>query len=488
MAGTDKTPDGVKRDEPPPPTPLRPAARRVPAPRRTVPAAPPGQQLARFEGPATDFLPDALAIEARPLPRLARTVVPLIGLMLLVAVLWAALATMDRIVTAPGRIITSEPLIVAQPLETATIRTLNVRPGDMVRRGQVLATLDPTFVEADLADLRFRFATLNSRVRRLEADTEGRPFVARPGDELDRAEMVVWQQRGSEYQARLRAYEQTDTRLRAEREGLDRMEAGLSERLEIYAEVERMRQTLVAREVGSRLQLLDARAQRLNMRDQLNRIADERRETDAKIAQNEAERSAFVSSWQRELSENLVDTRRDLATVTEQLRKAERRSSLVTLIAPADAVVLEVAQRSVGSVARDTEPLVTLVPTTAPLEAEVMIDPRDIAYVRSGDAARVKLLALPFQRHGTLDGRLKVVSPDTVTTQPGRDAVPAQERQPVYRGYITLGPVHLRAVPEDFRLLPGMTVAAEIQVGRRSVLTYLLWPLVKVWDESMREP
>ena len=117
-----------------------------------------------------------------------------------------------------------------------------------------------------------------------------------------------------------------------------------------------------------------------------------------------------------------------------------------------------------------------------PLQLEADIIPRDIALVRVGDRARVKLEAMPFQRHGTLDATISVISEDTITRQ-------VEGRQiSVYRAILAFDPNGLRNTPEGFRLLPGMQILAEIHVGQRSVLSYLLYPILKGLDEGLREP
>ncbi len=128
------------------------------------------------------------------------------------------------------------------------------------------------------------------------------------------------------------------------------------------------------------------------------------------------------------------------------------------------------------------EPVVTLVPLDDPLEAEVNIQARDIGFVRQGDHARIKLEAFPFQKHGALEGTVKVISEDTFQ----KDT--AMGSAVTYRSRIGLTTTTLRDVPTDFRLIPGMTLSAEIKVGERRVISYFLYPIMRYLDESLREP
>jgi len=170
--------------------------------------------------------------------------------------------------------------------------------------------------------------------------------------------------------------------------------------------------------------------------------------------------------------------------VSEQLQKADKRRKLVTLTSPSDAVVLEIAKLSLGSVVQGGGAFFTLVPLGTELEAEVQIDSMDVGYVKLGDVSRIKLDAYPFQRHGILTGDVRTMSEDAFR----QEAEPGQTMDAYYKSRISLGNSRLKRMPEQARLLPGMTLTAEIVVGKRSVISYLLWPLTKALDEAMQEP
>jgi HlyD family secretion protein len=159
---------------------------------------------------------------------------------------------------------------------------------------------------------------------------------------------------------------------------------------------------------------------------------------------------------------------------------------MAVLTAPADAAVLDVAQRSIGSVVQAAEPLFTLVPLNVPLEAEVSVAARDIGHLAVNDPARIKFDAFPFQKHGTIDGKVTSISQDSFAPQAA-----AQNPGPMtafYKVRLALGSTQLRSLPENFRLLPGLTIEAEINAGERSIISYFLYPLTRGLDESLREP
>jgi hemolysin D len=129
-----------------------------------------------------------------------------------------------------------------------------------------------------------------------------------------------------------------------------------------------------------------------------------------------------------------------------------------------------------------------LVPRGGSVEAEVEVSAEDIGFVREGDPARVKIDAFPFQKHGVVTGRVVVISPDSFVSGQPNAAGERSVTRAYYQVRIDNLVSALRAVPKDFQLLPGMTVVAEIKVSERSVMSYLSYPLIKTFDESMREP
>lgn len=452
-----------------------------------APSAPP-------PGFALEYLPDGAAIEHAPLPWLARSTLYVLAGLLVALVLWAGFAQVDRIVTAGGRLMTTAPLVVAQPLETAVVRGVDVQVGDRVRAGDRLATLDPTFAAADLADLTAKLASVEAQLGRLRAELDGSDYSPAANSPDAAVQAAILERRRAEYRSRLASLDEKAGQLDSAIAASRRAQAGLAERLAVVGEVEDIRRQLQERQTGSRLTWLEARVERLRIRDELTALQDREQASAHELRGIQADRAAFVDEWRRKTAEELVEQSRQRATLVEQIAKAERRRSLVTLTAPVDAVVLEVAKRSVGSVIREAEPLVTLVPADVPLEVEAEIPSRDIGLVRVGDFVRVKLDAFPFQRHGTLPGEIRTISADAFThdAQGAQGAAnpdgPRAGPGAVFRARIRLTDTRLEAVPAGTNLSPGMVASAEIRVGTRSVLSYFLYPVIRVLDESIREP
>jgi HlyD family secretion protein len=435
--------------------------------------------------PFGSLAPQAAEIEAREPPAAARGTLYALLAFLAIGLLWASLAQVDRVVTAQGRLITRGQPLVVQALETSVVRSVDVRVGQSVKKGERLVTLDPTFAEADASQVRQRVDSLSAEVARLEAEVAGRRYAGSGGssDELTQADLH--EKRMGEYQARLAGYRADLARLQADAAGTRRSLLVLEQRLQSLRQIEAMKADLKDKQFVSQMGLLEARAQRLEAEQAFEDASNKSRQLVEQIAQTQAGLDVFVKGWRQKALDDLVRVRRDRDALREQLTKLERRGTLVYLTAPYDATVLEINKRSVGSVAKEADPILTLVPEGDVLEVELQIAAEDVGFVRKGDPVRIKVDAFPFQKHGTLDAKLSVIGADSIAVDPATAGRGSRAYYPSRAAELT---GLLRAVPADTRLTPGMTVTGEVRVGTRSVISYFAYPLIKAFDEGIREP
>jgi len=439
---------------------------------------------------ALSFQPDLdEIIEASP-PHAMRSMHYFIVSLFASLVLIASLVKVEIVVSGAGHLTTEVPPIVLQPLERAIIREIKVKVGDVVKKGQVLANLDPTFSNADMETLAVQARSLTAQLRRITAEMNGEPFIVQKATDADEVlQSDIYHQRESQYAARLRAFDEEINRWRANIQASTEDRTYLAQQLGIASEVEAMRTKLWEGRLTSKLQYLDSQNTRLRFQRDHQSVLDKLTELQHNLQGKEAERQAFVDDWRGQLLEELLTKRTELAKVNEARSKVARLRDLVQITAPSDGVVLEVARRSVGSVLREAEPLVTLVPSDASLIAEVMIGSSDVGYARPGDKVVVKVDAFPYQRHGMMEGRLLSISEESFN--PGsRGAETTLPSSPgaQHRARIALTNTKLDDMPDDAQLIPGMTLTAEIKVGKRSVISYFLNPITRGFGESIREP
>lgn len=446
--------------------------------------------------------PDAVAF-LDPIDELCEEVPPkfmrstyyiVVGLFLTI-ILIATLVKVDVIVAGTGRLMTETPPIMLQAMDQAIIRDLPVRAGDVVKKGQVLATLDPTFAQADLTSLAAQHQTLKAQLDRLEAENADKPYEIAPNANQDELlQLSVFNQRKAQYDSQLRSLDQDIEQRRANIRTTQDHRASLEKQLKIAKDVESMRSQMMEKQVGSKLNFLEAQASRLRMEQDFQDTGNRLVELDHDLQSKEAERQAFVDQNRQKTLDELVETRTNEAKTAQSMSKASLMNNMVVLIAPEDGVILDVAKRSVGSVMKAAEPIVTMVQSDSKLMADITINSSDIGYTRPGDEAIVKVDAFPYQRHGFLKGKLAYVSEESFSASGATDSsspLPAPNAEAAgafHRGRVELEGNTLENLPPGARLIPGMTLTAELKVGRRSVMSYFLNPLTRVLGESIREP
>jgi HlyD family type I secretion membrane fusion protein len=435
------------------------------------------------------FESETASVFVRTTPASEHLVLYVLVGMLVLALGLMSITKLDRIVSGGGRIISSEGSLYVQPLDKAIVRDIKVRVGDVVKKGQVLATLDPTFAGADLAQLQEKAASTAAQAARLEAEYNNRPYAAAPGD--DRHALIqaaLYQQRQSEYKASLADFDARIHSTEAKVQRLRKDVANYGSRLKVASDIEKMHATLERDGWGSKLKTLNATDTRVEITRLMAESENEIAETQQQLQAVQAQRAVYVDKRRSEIASDLVTARNTLSQVQEDLKKAQKVNQLVTLEAPADAIVLKVGDASVGTVvgpAGDANrgALFTLVPLGDKLEAEVKVDAKDIGFIQVGDPVEVKLDAYAYLRHGTARGVIETISEGSFT-----DNESAESRSPYFKVRIAFTDVHLHDVPSSFRLIPGMTLVADVKIGKRTILSYLVEGALRTGSEAMREP
>jgi hemolysin D len=395
----------------------------------------------------------------------------------------------DRVVSSSfGQMVTVDPTVVLGALDQSIIKSIDVRDGQQVHKGELLATLDPTFTTADVGAVRAQVANYNAQIARCQAELAQKPFDVAPqsdpvANSYISAQREYYLQRKAQYDAQVRSYNEQMAQQKATIAKYQADEARYGDRAKISQEIENMRATLAAAQVGSRLNLLTATDAKLEIQRALEFDRGARVEAQHQLEATTATRDAFVQQWFGQASQELVTAQGNRDAAVEQLTKATKHQDQIRLEAPEESMVLKIAKLSPASVLNAGEPLLYLAPLRSPLEAEIRIAARDIGFIRTGDEAVVKLDAYNYMEHGTASGKVRSISEGAFTADDNNQPI-----EPYYKVRVTLSPVNLRNVPEGFRLVPGSTLTGDIHVGTRSLLNYLLGGILRGFDQAMREP
>jgi HlyD family type I secretion membrane fusion protein len=454
---------------------------RTPVTRRG--STPVGDVVGAFESATASVL-------LRTAPLNEHIILYVLAAMLVVAVGLMSVVKLDKAVNSIGRIVTAAGSIYISPFDTGIVREVKVKPGEVVKKGQTLALLDPTFTHADLKQLQQRYDSDQAAVARGEAELAGKTYVYSASDPYQSTQGGIWLKRQAEYRSNLANF---DGQIRGIEAQIAQYQADTDKygkRLKLAGDLENVYQPLLDKGYVSKLQVMQASDSSTEMSRLLADAGNQAAQSRQSLASLKAQRDAFIQKWQSDTGAQLVADRNDLDITRQNLEKAQKLSDLTTLDAPADAVVLRVGKVSTGSIATgggtlntNLEPLFTLVPLDAPVEADVNIRAADIGFIKVGDPVQLKLDAYRFMQHGTAKGVVKSISEGSFTTDDNNMAV-----DPYFKVQVTIKEVKLRNVPADFRLVPGMTLVGDILVGKRTILSYIVEGALRTGSEAMREP
>ena len=467
------------------------------------------KKVVRFPKPAQRresyelaFLPAALEIAETPPSPTGRAIGATIIAVFVAAVVWACVGTVDIVATAPGKIIPSGRTKLIQPFETGVVRAINVRNGQSVKAGDVLIELDPTMTEAEEGHLKSDLTAARLDAARLRAAIAGQTeFEAPPGASDAQVEMhrqfLIAQ--GAELNGKIAEIDREVAQKEAERASVEAAIAKLDAMIPVAQQRVELRKYLLGKELTSKLTYLTEYQDFVGMQQDLNVQQGKLREAEAAVATLKETRTKTYAESRRSLFDDLTKADEKVASLTQDVIKAEKRVKLQLLTAPVDGVIQQLDVHTVGGVVTPAQPLAVLVPADSKLEIEAMVSNRDIGFVHAGQEAEIKVDTFPFTRYGLLRGAVLDVSPDAIAANKPQDdkstdkagaAGSSSEPQGKEFGYaarVSMDRTQMQVENGMVNLDPGMAVTVEIKTGTRSIISYLLSPVIKYKQEVLRE-
>ena len=444
---------------------------------------------------AEDFLPALQRVQTMPPSPLGRRLLWTVVALVAATIAWAALAKLDVVAVADGKLVPAGYLKIVQPAEQGVVQEILVEEGEEVREGQVLMRMDAAISDAEGRALATEYNTRRLALRRIDAQLAGR-HISRASDDPP----TLYAQAESQYRANVDAYRsalaQERSVLEKARQELASAEAVKAKLLAVlphYREQERAFEKLARGGFAGRLMYTDKRRERIEREQDLESQAHVIGAARAGIAQSEQRLTQVGADYRRSLQSERAEVVPQLERARGELAKQAHRHGLLELRAPQGGIVKDLATHTPGTVVAPGTILMTIVPRDERLRAEVWISNDDIGFVRAAQPARLKLAAFQFQKFGMLDGEVLQVSADASeapnpNTRSGSLAGRERAVAPLaFRALVELSSQTLEADGRRYALAPGMQVIAEIRLGTRTVLEYLLSPVQKAFQEAGRE-
>lgn len=467
------------------------------------------EQWRRRRNSAREFLPAALEIVETPASPAGRAIAGTIILFFVVAVGWSILGHVDIIATAQGKIVPTGRTKTIQPLESGVVSAIHVQDGDKVRAGDVLIELDRTVTQAErrrvaqdlmLAQLDVaRLGALRDSFETLAALHEmNAPDNATAAD-IARARATL-QAQAAEQLSKVAGVTQQIAQKRAEAQSVHAAITKIDAILPLLEETADIRRKAKEIQYGNQIAYLDAETRRLDQQNE--RIVQQRRLVEIEAARSALEQqlAQTKSGFERLALSDLSDAQRKVEELGQDFVKAERKIEEQVLRAPIDGTVQQLALHTIGGVVTPAQQLMVIVPSDSQLEAEAMISNRDIGFVDRGQSAEIKIDTFNFTRYGLIHGKVVTVSQDSIVREkpadkqnggkPGGALADTSEpagQEFIYSARVSLNETQMQIEDKLVALAPGMAVTVEIKTGTRHIIEYLMSPLLRYKQESLRE-
>lgn len=441
--------------------------------------------FSRAEANPLDFSPPLLRLQDAPPSPLGRKVLwSLLGL-LLALLLWALVGKLDIVAVAEGKLIPESYVKIVQPAESGIVKDILVREGQSVKADQVLMRMDALISEADAKSIDADYQRKRLTLRRIEAELSGQPFKTQADDPPSLAQEMAAQYRANRSALEAALAEERSRLVKARQEvaAAGQVLKKLEDVLPHYRAQDQAYEKLVKDGFAGVLMGSDKKRERLEKEQELQTQGFVIESAKANILQSEKRLAQIDSDYRRQLHAERNDIQGQFDKLAQEVAKQSHKQSLLELRAPQDGIVKDLATHTAGTVVQPGTILLTLVPKDEILRAEVWVSNEDIGFVREGQPVKLKFAAFPFQKYGMVGGVVEHVGADAAD---GND--PDRKPRPLlYKALIRLQDMALSMNGQRFALSAGMQANAEIWLGDRTVMEYLLSPVSQAWHEAGRE-
>jgi adhesin transport system membrane fusion protein len=401
------------------------------------------------------------AVELRT-PKTARMLLAGTGALMVIALIWAHFAVLDEVKRGNGRVIPARQIQIVQSLEGGIIEQILVHEGTVVQEGQTLMRINDTKFASEFGEVRERRAATAARVARLDAEVRGLKTLVFP-DELIKVAPRAVETEKSVFETRTRKVAQ-------DIDVLTQQESRLSENLKLLNREVELTRKLYAQKVVPEIEMI--------------RLEGRASETRGQLAETQSRMINVRTAFRSQADEDLAKSKGDLAVLDENIKSAQDRVRRTELQAPVHGIVNKINLTTIGAVVQPAANLIEIVPLDDTLLVEGRIRPQDIAFIRPGQDAVVKISAYDSSVYGSLKGKVERISADTIMDE---KADRSERQETFYRVIVRTDKNHLGTTEHPLPIIPGMVTTVEVLTGEKSVLAYMMKPARMLREEALRE-
>jgi hemolysin D len=424
-----------------------------------------------------EFTPLLVEIEERPTSPLGRSLLWSLFAFLTISLLWLFLAKIDVVVSARGKVIPVGEIKTLQPVETGVIGSILVKEGQSVKKGEVLMEIDPSVTQSDLESKQKNLSLLELEIERLDAQINDRAF--HPNSKCQDTAAIATQQ--MMYTSGKLAYDQQrqvlQEQIRQNNEATETAKADLSRLKQLLASAKdheaRLKEVL---DIIAKKDYEDAKNQRVEYQEQLTMKEHVIAQSQGKLNELNQQLHLVTQEYRNKLLADLTQKSKEATSLRTEVETTQFRNAKQQIIAPVDGYIGKLLVHTVGGVVTPAEKLLTLIPKGVPLIIQATVLNQDIGFITKEMEAAIKIDTFDFQKYGLLHGTVKHIADD---------AIEDEKLGPVYE--ITIDPKEttLRVEGKELTINPGMSVTAELKVGKRRVIEFFIYPMIKYLDEGL---
>jgi hemolysin D len=443
-----------------------------------------------------DFSPSLLRVQSQPPAPFARAMLHLLLVLLFALILWAAFGKLDIVATAEGKLIPQTYVKIVQPFEQGLISEILVTEGQHVQAGQILMRLDTTLSDADGKAINADYLIKQIALRRIDAELADKEFKRQAADPeaLYNESLAQYRANRLAYQTALAEERSTQDKAQSDLAAAGQARTKLTETLPHYREQAKAYADMAKDGYVSRLAATDKEREHIEKEQDLKTQEHIIVSAQATLAASSRKLEQISADYRQRLQAERADISGKLDKTQAEYAKQQYRHELLELKASQDGIIKDVATHTIGTVISPGTILMTLVPKDEILRAEVWVSNEDVGFIHQGDPTKIKFASYQFQKYGMVDGQVAHLSADaTDNTQQGAgQSAPPTAKSPngqafAYRALVDLKAQELLVDGVRHALSPGMQVTAEIHLGTRTILEYLLSPVMGAFQEAGRE-
>jgi len=433
-----------------------------------------------------ELLSDSNAALFESAPRFGSMIIRSVFAFIFIFLIWAYFAEIDEITVGEGKVIPSSQVQVIQNLEGGIVSDIPVKVGDLVQKGQIIMKLDPTRFSSSMNETQAKQEALLAKVSRLEAEATGQPFkppadLMKTNPQLVNEERMLMETRQQELNTAMMVLRQQAEQRAQELSEKKANYQQLQESHDLVSQELKISKPMAAQGVMSAVEILRLERQLSDVKGQMDaaRLAIPRLEQASAEARSKI--TASMAKFRSDAAADLNLARAELAGTSAVSLAAEDRLARTAVRSPVAGIIKQLKVTTVGGVIQPGMEVMEIVPLEDNLLVETKIRPSDVGFISPGQEATVKVTAYDFSIYGGLDANVENITADTITTEKG------DKTESFYIVRVRTKSTTFSASKKALPIMPGMVATVHIKTGKKTILSYLLKPIIKARYDAMRE-